>query len=294
MPAVETSPAPPEKQFVQSLGLLDSTMLVAGSMIGSGIFIVSADMARHVGSPPAGCWSAWLRHRRADRGGRPVLRRAGRHDAARRRPVRLPPRGVSARSGASSTAGPCSSSSRPAPSRPSPSPSPRYLGVLVAGHLADCLAHSRRSDLSAELRCQPVDGAAGRRPADRAADRHQHARHRVRQAGSRTSSPSTKTRRPARADRHRPAAGRATPTAVRAQLRRPLDAARPRTPSAGRPASRPFRRRRRVRPVRRLLCGADRLALLLRRLEQHHLHRRRGEATRAATSRSRWRWAPAS
>lgn len=36
--------------FKQSLGLLDSTMLVSGAMIGSGIFIVSADMARGVGS----------------------------------------------------------------------------------------------------------------------------------------------------------------------------------------------------------------------------------------------------
>jgi len=36
--------------FVRGLGLLDSTMIVAGSMIGSGIFIVSADIARNVGS----------------------------------------------------------------------------------------------------------------------------------------------------------------------------------------------------------------------------------------------------
>ncbi|QBB69164.1 amino acid permease [Pseudolysobacter antarcticus] len=36
--------------FKRSLGLLDGTMLVAGSMIGSGIFIVSADIARTVGS----------------------------------------------------------------------------------------------------------------------------------------------------------------------------------------------------------------------------------------------------
>lgn len=36
--------------FNRSLGLLDATMLVAGSMIGSGIFIVSADMSRLVGS----------------------------------------------------------------------------------------------------------------------------------------------------------------------------------------------------------------------------------------------------
>lgn len=40
--------------FVRGLGLLDATMIVAGSMIGSGIFIVSADIARQVGSP------AWL------------------------------------------------------------------------------------------------------------------------------------------------------------------------------------------------------------------------------------------
>src|SRR5208337_4581567 len=37
--------------FQQRLGLFDSTMLVAGSMIGSGIFIVSSEMSRNVGSP---------------------------------------------------------------------------------------------------------------------------------------------------------------------------------------------------------------------------------------------------
>jgi APA family basic amino acid/polyamine antiporter len=40
-----------QTSFKQSLGLLDATMIVAGSMIGSGIFIVSADIARNVGSP---------------------------------------------------------------------------------------------------------------------------------------------------------------------------------------------------------------------------------------------------
>lgn len=39
-----------QTSFRQSLGLLDATMLVAGSMIGSGIFIVSADISRNVGS----------------------------------------------------------------------------------------------------------------------------------------------------------------------------------------------------------------------------------------------------
>jgi APA family basic amino acid/polyamine antiporter len=40
---------PPE--FKRELKLFDSTMIVIGSMIGSGIFIVSADIARTVGSP---------------------------------------------------------------------------------------------------------------------------------------------------------------------------------------------------------------------------------------------------
>lgn len=40
-----------KSEFKKSLGFLDSTALVAGSMIGSGIFIVSADIARNVGSP---------------------------------------------------------------------------------------------------------------------------------------------------------------------------------------------------------------------------------------------------
>ncbi len=37
-------------QFKPSLGLFDATMIVAGGMIGSGIFIVSADITRNVGS----------------------------------------------------------------------------------------------------------------------------------------------------------------------------------------------------------------------------------------------------
>jgi len=36
--------------FIRGLGLLDSTMIVAGSMIGSGIFIVAADISRQTGS----------------------------------------------------------------------------------------------------------------------------------------------------------------------------------------------------------------------------------------------------
>jgi APA family basic amino acid/polyamine antiporter len=40
-----------EVQFKRALNLVDSTSIVVGSMIGSGIFIVSADMARILGSP---------------------------------------------------------------------------------------------------------------------------------------------------------------------------------------------------------------------------------------------------
>ena len=39
-----------QTSFKQSLTLMDATMIVAGSMIGSGIFIVSADITRNVGS----------------------------------------------------------------------------------------------------------------------------------------------------------------------------------------------------------------------------------------------------
>jgi APA family basic amino acid/polyamine antiporter len=39
-----------QNEFKPSLGLLDATMVVAGSMIGSGIFIVGADITRNVGS----------------------------------------------------------------------------------------------------------------------------------------------------------------------------------------------------------------------------------------------------
>lgn len=45
--------------FKRSLTLLDAVMLVAGSMIGSGIFIVSADMLRQLGSP-AWMITAWV------------------------------------------------------------------------------------------------------------------------------------------------------------------------------------------------------------------------------------------
>src|SRR5436853_7249128 len=38
-----------QEEKKRSLGLMDATMIVAGSMIGSGIFIVSADISRQIG-----------------------------------------------------------------------------------------------------------------------------------------------------------------------------------------------------------------------------------------------------
>ena len=48
-----------DKELVQGLGLTSATMLVMGSMIGSGIFIVSAEISRETGSP-ALLIGAWL------------------------------------------------------------------------------------------------------------------------------------------------------------------------------------------------------------------------------------------
>ena len=48
-----------DNEFVKGLGLTSATTLVMGSMIGSGIFIVSADIAREVDSP-ALLIAAWL------------------------------------------------------------------------------------------------------------------------------------------------------------------------------------------------------------------------------------------
>ncbi len=51
--------APGAPHFVQGMGLFSATAIVMGSMVGSGIFLVSADMARILGSP-ALLIAAWL------------------------------------------------------------------------------------------------------------------------------------------------------------------------------------------------------------------------------------------
>ena len=63
--SVETKPATvdttgtSDREFVKGLGLTSATMLVMGSMIGSGIFLVSAEISREVNSP-ALLIDAWL------------------------------------------------------------------------------------------------------------------------------------------------------------------------------------------------------------------------------------------
>ncbi len=77
--------------MVQTLGLFSSTALVAGSMIGSGIFLVDADIARDrqlTSSCTRRMGCHW--HSHGDR--RPQLRRTCRHDAQGWRPVCLPAR----------------------------------------------------------------------------------------------------------------------------------------------------------------------------------------------------------
>lgn len=59
MSAGKTESEQQSEGFIRGLGLLDSTMIVAGSMIGSGIFIVSADIARQTGSA-GGLLLTWI------------------------------------------------------------------------------------------------------------------------------------------------------------------------------------------------------------------------------------------
>jgi len=58
-PATVTPAPASDPGFVRGLGLFDSTMIVVGSMIGSGIFIVSADISRQTGSA-GGLLVAWV------------------------------------------------------------------------------------------------------------------------------------------------------------------------------------------------------------------------------------------
>ena len=58
-PVTEVKVSTAAPKFVQGMGLFSATAIVMGSMIGSGIFIVPADMSRVLGSP-ALLIAAWL------------------------------------------------------------------------------------------------------------------------------------------------------------------------------------------------------------------------------------------
>jgi basic amino acid/polyamine antiporter, APA family len=55
----QVQPAEAEYGFVKAIGLFDGTMIVVGSMIGSGIFIVAADISRQTGSS-GGLLLTWI------------------------------------------------------------------------------------------------------------------------------------------------------------------------------------------------------------------------------------------
>ena len=74
--------------MVQTLGLFSSTALVAGSMIGSGIFLVDADIARTANSP-ALVLGAWVVTGLLTDDRRAQLWRTRSHDAEGWRPVCL-------------------------------------------------------------------------------------------------------------------------------------------------------------------------------------------------------------
>jgi basic amino acid/polyamine antiporter, APA family len=57
--AISPSNAKNEPGFVRAIGLFDGTMIVVGSMIGSGIFIVAADISRQTGSA-GGLLLTWI------------------------------------------------------------------------------------------------------------------------------------------------------------------------------------------------------------------------------------------
>ena len=140
------------------IGPLAAISLVVGSMIGSGIFIVSADIGRQVGAwGPGALLVVWVVTGLMTVTGRAGLRRAGGDDAQGGRPVRLPARGALAARRASSTAGPSSPSSRPAPSPRWRWRSRKFLSVLVPGRQhrtsscrsATCTCPARRRSSSA-------------------------------------------------------------------------------------------------------------------------------------------------
>ena len=261
----ETKAAAAEPTFLQGLGLLDATMLVAGSMIGSGIFIVSADIARQVGS------AGWLLAAWVVTGALTVSAALSYGELAAMMP----------RAGGQYVY-----------LREAYSPLWGFLygwtlflviqtgtiaavGVAFARYLGSWPRRSRLTawiippiNLSADYARQPFDAAVGRDPDHRAAHVHQHARTASSASSSRTSSPRPRSLSlialivigllfaTQRRGRHEPiSADWWTPRGV--------------TPDqAGFVlSSPPSRGGGRIRVVDRLLCRPGRFALFFRRLE---------------------------
>src|SRR5215467_5777734 len=57
--AISSAGSADERGFVRAIGLFDGTMIVVGSMIGSGIFIVAATISQQTGSP-GGLLLTWI------------------------------------------------------------------------------------------------------------------------------------------------------------------------------------------------------------------------------------------
>ena len=219
--APQAASAPVEAKFVQGLGLLDSTMMVAGSMIGSGIFIVSADIARQVGS------AGWLLVVWLITGALTLTAALSYGELAAMMP-RAGGQYVYLREAYSPLWGflygwtlflviQTGTIAAVAVAFA------RYLGVLVPAVSPDRLDHPAGQSLG-QLRRQPLGAAIGGHPDDRPAHVHQHAR-----AATRQAHPERLHLRQdafaARAHPHRPAA-RTQRRRGQGQLQRPLDAAR--------------------------------------------------------------------
>ena len=181
-----------DTEFHRGLGLFDSTMVVVGSMIGSGIFIVSADMARNIGSP------GWLLVAWVVTGVLTVVGALSYGELAAMMP-RAGGQYVYLREAFSPLWGflygwtlflviQTGTIAAVAVGFA------RYFGVLVPVDRRRPLPDRAGSSVD-RLRAVALDGAAGRHRADRAADVDQHARPRSTARSSRTSSP---RRRPAR------------------------------------------------------------------------------------------------
>ena len=276
-PAQTAPKTVPSTEFIRGIGPLAAISLVVGSMIGSGIFIVSADISRQV-SPwgPGGLLLVWVITGADDRDRRAGLCRAGGDDAEGRRTVRVPPRGPLAGRGIPLRLDPLRrhpdrhhrrrrGGVRPVPERAGAGGEPR---CLPAAGTAPPARRARRDP------ARPLAAARRRDPLDRCSSPGSTS------AGSRLG-----------------AAIQTVFTVAKVGRARGAGAARPHPlPPAG----------RRGRQLRRLLGhgrldpgddpgdrrGHGRLALLQRRMEQRDLRRRGGAEPEPEPAAWRWRWAP--